>query len=358
MRKIITFLGRHTREAAYEFEGKIYKGRVFAEALREFTEYDQMLVCLTEEARKDSWPVLEGLNDSRILPISIPQGENTTDMWAIFDAILPHIESKDILIFDITHGLRSIPFLIFLFAAYLKTARDVKIDAIYYGALDLRDEKIGKPAPVIDLSPFERMLDWLTATDQFVQIGSANRLAELMCSNGNMREAADKASGTLTDVSRAALLCQPFTLMKRVNLLEESLQNAEQELAQAAHPFRVLKDSILEAYGPFGVDNMNDPCAKIRAEYRMVEWYFEKDQLIQAMTLAREWLVDAVTYRLNEPLNFKISSRNVMEEAVSGLCRIGRIGKNRETGEEYQFSRDHLNEYGRKIYDDEWPEKE
>jgi hypothetical protein len=58
MRKIITFLGRYPKDTQYEFNGQVYSGRVFAEALRQFVTYDEMLVFATEEARADAWPVL------------------------------------------------------------------------------------------------------------------------------------------------------------------------------------------------------------------------------------------------------------------------------------------------------------
>ncbi|MBW4591252.1 hypothetical protein G7B40_021330 [Aetokthonos hydrillicola Thurmond2011] len=52
MRQIITFLGLYPRETTYSFEDKTYKGEVFAEALRQFCDYDSMLVCVTDEAKK------------------------------------------------------------------------------------------------------------------------------------------------------------------------------------------------------------------------------------------------------------------------------------------------------------------
>ena len=121
----------------------------FSQALREFIEFDRMLVFVTNEARETTWPVLRDLHDPRILPVSIPVGNDSDGLWTLFDRLIEHVAEGDTLIFDITHGLRSIPFLVFLAAAYLKTARNVTIEAILYGAYEL-----GQPAPVIDLSEF------------------------------------------------------------------------------------------------------------------------------------------------------------------------------------------------------------
>lgn len=83
--KIITFLGAGpaTSTTTYAFkdkngEEKKYEGKVFSEALRQFCDYDSMLVCVTEKAKAVNWPVLEALNDPRIQAVDIPTGNDTT----------------------------------------------------------------------------------------------------------------------------------------------------------------------------------------------------------------------------------------------------------------------------------------
>ncbi|MEH2317191.1 TIGR02221 family CRISPR-associated protein [Nostoc sp.] len=179
MKQIITFLGLNAKETIYSFEGKNYKGNVFAEALRQFCDYDSMLVCVTIEAKNKTFPVLNSLEDERIQAVAIPNGETTEEMWETFKIITDKVNDNDSVVFDITHGLRSLPFLVFLFAAYLKAAKNVTIDAIYYGAWELGNSNNGI-APVIDLSEFIVMLDWLTATERFVEIGDGQALANLL----------------------------------------------------------------------------------------------------------------------------------------------------------------------------------
>jgi CRISPR-associated DxTHG motif protein len=351
MRKIITFLGVRPLETTYAYSGKNYHGRVFAEALRQFVNYDQMLVCTTDEARQGVWPILAGLEDARIQEVPIQRAESTREMWAIFDAILQHIEPYDTVIFDITHGLRSLPFLVFLFAAYLKTAQHVTIEAILYGALELGDSKTGKPAPVIDLSEFITMLDWLTATDMFVQTGEARNLAGLLNPEGEKNTAAAKASETLLSVSQAAFLCQPFTLMTSASALEGDLMKAQDELELVAHPFGVLRDQITGVFRHFAAEVPGDPASTLKAEMQMVEWYFQNNSLIQAMTLAREWLIDAASYRLGLGLDLRAGERRQMEMAVSGIARLGREIIEEDTQEKRFFNTGDLNQNGFRLYD-------
>ncbi len=125
-----------------------------------------------------------------------------------FDKVIEQINEGETVIFDITHGLRSIPFLAFLFAAFLKTAKQVTIEAIYYGALELGDRDKGIPAPVIDLSEYVAMLDWITATDQFGTHGNAT-IWQLLDRGAMLKKLPAWAAEQLRIVSPGSFLCQP-----------------------------------------------------------------------------------------------------------------------------------------------------
>ena len=179
MKKVITFLGTKRQATQYSLGNQIYTGDVFAQALRQFLEFDQMLVFVTESARREVYPVLEALKDERIKPVDIPIGETPDEIWDIFEKLTCQIDEKDEVSFDITHGLRSIPFLVFLAAAFLKSAKQVSIKRIYYGAFELRkgSQENPGPAPIIDLSELITLLDWLNASEQFMKFGNASQLA-------------------------------------------------------------------------------------------------------------------------------------------------------------------------------------
>ena len=355
MRKVITFLGVRPLKTLYRFQGKEIEAEVFAEVLCKSMDFDQMLVCTTAEARDKCWPVLEKQQDKRITDINIPLGKTSAEMWNIFDAILPYVEPGDRVVFDITHGLRSLPFLVFLFAAYLKTARQVVIEAIYYGALELRSTQPDGAAPVIDLSEFVEMLDWLTATDQFVRTGDGRWLAEMLEKKGVKEKAIGETADSLRAVSNAALMCQPQLLMKTSKTLEHNLRKTAAVILSEVPPFELLRKRITTHFGRFrGGDEARE---QLCAQYQLIQWYYETGQLIQAVTLAREWLINAVTWRLELPIDLSPGQRQLMERAVSGVAKVGQKTTDRESGQKYIFSPDDLNTYGRKIFL-EMPEKE
>ncbi len=346
--KIITFLGATpaTSTTTYIFkekngDEKKYNGKVFTEALRQFCKYDSILVCVTEKAKAVNWPVLEALKDPRIQAIDIPTGNDTAQMWQIFTIITEHIEAGDRVIFDITHGLRSLPFLVFLFAAYLKTAKQVIIEAIYYGAFDLKSENNGL-APIIDLSEFVYMIDWIAASNQFVETGDARQLSKLLNPHSDSSGANKKAAESLFNVSLASLLCRPLELGNQADALVNDLEEAEKQQPNLVVPFEMLRQQVNQTFSSFVGNLDRDAQTALQAQFRLIKWYHNNNRLIEAMTLAREWLLAAVNYKLEGTVD--IDSRHTREDINDTLWEIS---QNRPPKD--------LTNYGKIIH--KWPDK-
>jgi CRISPR-associated DxTHG motif protein len=325
MRKIITFLGKYPRETTYCYGGETYAGRVFAEALRQFVDYDEILVFTTDVAAETTWPVLEELGDPRIRAVPIPTGNDADELWTLFDCLTQEVADGDTVIFDITHGLRSIPFLVFLAAAYLKEARDVTIEKIFYGAYEL-----GQPAPVIELSRFVGLLDWTTATNQFIETGDARQLVGLLETAHNLPwrqqnhyERSELPSqlkvmgGRLRALSQALRLARPEEVMSTAAELGERLERVRSEVERWAKPFSVLLDRTERDYSMLAMQG--DPrspdhiATGLSVQRELVRWYVVRRQYVQAITLAREWLVSYTAFALGWNL---INDRGMVESAL------------------------------------------
>jgi CRISPR-associated DxTHG motif protein len=358
--KVISFLGTAGyKTTTYVWGDREHATQFFPAAVAHMLKPDKLLICATPtvQQHKNLGELTGQLDAARVAwqVVPIPEGHSETDLWAIFDALTAAVDQGETVTFDVTHSFRSLPILAFLAVAYLKVAKQVKVERVLYGAWEARDDATNR-SPVFDLTPFVSLLDWLTATDQFVQTGDARRLAGLLDPQGKGKGAAAQASRKLSEVSLAAFLCQPFTLMREARALDQVLQDAEPELAQMARPFGVLREQITGTFGAFSADSRDAP-ASLRAQFRLIEWYYANNQLIQAMTLAREWLISAVTYRLGQPIVLNLSARQVMEWAISGLPRVGREMTDEESGEKHVYTVSELNEYGRRIYDT-WSERD
>jgi CRISPR-associated DxTHG motif protein len=249
--------------------------------------------------------VLAALNDARIRAVPIRTGETAAELWAMFDAITGQVGSGETVIFDITHGLRSLPFLVFLFAAYLKSTRQVKIEAVYYGALELGSAE--RPAPVVDLSPFVGMLDWLTAANRFTQYGDSQDLAHLLrrAERGKDDKTLGAAADALDHLSLSLRLIRPADAMVDSARLPAVLEAARPaaEATPSARPYTFLAADLERAYAPFAQASPFEPAelqASLEKQRQLVAWYVDHAQWVQAVTLAREWLISWVMWHLGE----------------------------------------------------------
>lgn len=119
----------------------------------------------------------------------IPYGDDLTQQVDILQKMAQDVKEGDDVSLDLTHGLRHLPMLGLLSAMYLKTARNVKIDGIYYGALE-RTNSETKLTPVMRLEGLLTMADWISALDGFNKTGNIAPFSELLQRDGMAKETA------------------------------------------------------------------------------------------------------------------------------------------------------------------------
>lgn len=315
--KVISFLGTAVRPASYDYRGQIYEGSLFQIALRQFIPFDELLVFVTPQALEKSYPTLAALADPRIRPVDIRLGRTSAGLWQIFSALVENVAQGDRVIFDITHGLRSIPFLTFLAAAYLRSAKDVKIEAVLYGAFEL-----GMPAPVIELTEFVDLLDWLMATNQFIKTGNAADLAA--CLSQTEHPAVQKLAQTVEGIAAGLHLLRPFETSQAAAELGLDLAALRPALPP---PFTVLADSLLQSYGRFGRPGSDESGIQLRYHLEMVNWYHQRKQVVHALSLGREWVVSLLCFLFDLPL------RDSAARAEMELLLVGGSEKDKQTGQ-------------------------
>jgi CRISPR-associated Csx2 family protein len=131
---------------------------------------------------------LTGMNlNCPVEMVKIPDGSSEKEIWEIFNIIFGKIDKDDELIFDITHGFRSLPMLALVIINYAKLLKKITISGIFYGAFEtlgssrqvekLNIEKIN--APIFDLTPFVKLIEWTKAVGDFLDFGDAREICRL-----------------------------------------------------------------------------------------------------------------------------------------------------------------------------------
>lgn len=303
--KALTFVGLGTgdgyKTARYTHEGKVVESNLFPVALYEFFQPDRMTVFVTRESRERYWEELCGKLAGKITPeaVEIPWGGKADELWTIFDRVVESVEEGEELLFDITHGFRSLPFVVFLAVAYLRVVKNVRVRGVVYGAFDARDSE-GR-APVFDLSPFLSLLDWLAAVHLFRRSGSAADLSRLLreiqaeawrkhrIESSQRPTALQKIGDRVDELSQALLLIRPLEVMEKAKRVSEEFTDAAlNQVEQWAKPFALIAPALRQELTQFA---MPPSVKNLDVQRRMIAWYVERGLAVQALTLARELLV-------------------------------------------------------------------
>jgi len=293
--KLITFLGITSYdEIEYRWNDLSYKTKFVQEAFVHWLKPEATCVLLTEKARAGQWQDLHQKlqGHTHTVEIDIPDGKNEAELWEIFEAISEVVQEGDEIAFDITHGFRSLPMIALLTIAYLKQVKGVKVQHVVYGVYE-RDNPM---APILDLTPFADLLEWLVAAKMFTATGDSSELGRLIqevqndayrnrgAYGENLPRALKNFGMALEEVSNDLLLARVPNLPDSIRRLAQRQSEANTEVGQWTPPLTLLLDKIADAYEPFQDDSLPTQAALIR-------WYLNHNHIVQAVTLAREWVV-------------------------------------------------------------------
>lgn len=219
---LVTFLGRgrDTREtpyrlASYRFpDGGIKQTAFFGLALAEQLKPDAVVILGTSGSQ---WGALvehvaaQGDEDARIalldaetgsavdqclldrvtplmreqlgcdvVPRLIPRGESLDEQYAILDTIAA-VAPGGAVSFDLTHGFRHLAMVGFLSAFMLEHLRNLKVEELWYGALDMTQSGV---TPALKLDGLVRVRRWVAALERYDASGDLRLIESLLIDDG------------------------------------------------------------------------------------------------------------------------------------------------------------------------------
>ncbi|MCS6883827.1 MAG: TIGR02221 family CRISPR-associated protein [Acidobacteriota bacterium] len=334
-KKLISFLGINKyEETTYKLplSDQSVKTRFFVEAAAEYCSPDEILVFATKEAKdKNGNKLIQTLTKYHLQLVDIPPGKNEDELWKIFELLVSKLNERDEVYFDITHSFRSIPIFVLLASEFLRVAKSIEVKGILYGAFEAKE---GEIVPTFDLSPFAEMLNWVTATDIFIKYGDSIELANILSklknkawrerkgTSENSPRKMERLANTLENLSRCLRLMRPLEIKSPAELLEKNLEEVKEETAVWAKPFTVLLTKVKQKYDELVVPS------PLEAQRRLIFWYEEHGHLVQAIALAREWIVSLACELTNIPSD-EVKERGKVEKVVN---RFAIEQRNKKTG--------------------------
>ena len=311
-------------------DGREHTAPYFGVALARFYPGSDMKVFVTEKARKMHWDSFQRLVEDYIdnlEAIEIPDGRDEKELWSLFQTVVDAVDEREEVLFDITHGFRPLPFLSLLAVAYLRQVKQIDLRAVLYGNYEARDQSVAPHrTPVVDLSGFVSLFDWMTAADRFIRFGDASDLArhlraekpeqfqaetplpqvitvDMLRKSSPVRKPAPqpgqqanrlaRVANSLERISHALRLIRPNEAMDASARLDRELSDplALYSIKANARPFLLLADSIRKAYKQlalFSNQQREMPALALKHERDMIDWLLKHKQYAQAVAIARE----------------------------------------------------------------------
>jgi CRISPR-associated DxTHG motif protein len=305
--------------------------------------------------------------------VAVPAGRSTDELWLIVATLLERIPPRSTVVFDITHGFRSLPFIAAIAFQLLRTTHGIDhASRIYYGAFEVigtpqgvqerraRGESIDA-APVFDLTPLLDVAAWGEAATVLARTGNARDavaritalrrdLGRLTRGTGPTLPVLDAVSAPLRRLHAAASLVRSDAVAHFAHQLVSARREPN---VREAGPFGVVAASIAGAMGrsvePLArYADVARPADFEPASHRYLEgqlaiarWYFEHDRLLEGLVVLREAYesllvalackyVPGVVQRVRERDPSLADFRSTVARAVAGALASER--KPREPG--------------------------
>gem|GEM_PF-772225 len=346
---LITTVGAGDRiydETVYSFDGhKTSKTRFFSRSLLEYLTdvqpIDQVVVLLTGLAKigknwnGDTEKGIPGLkdtlrqfgNDHHQLKIvttaddPIPDGITESEVWALFNRISSLVDDGCLLTLDLTHGFRSLPLIMLLTVAYLRSAKNITINAVYYGAYAAGNIE---SSPALDLTPFLTLFDWVTAVDAFEETGDLGAIADLMRNRQDSlfkSPLPDKSklpsrfksiAQTMTGLSESLLLGRLSDIIEPLKKLNEQIGQQEENAKQWLAPLTAQINRISASFEGL-IPSTETSKDYLLAQFNLIKWYVEHGHILNAGLLLREWFVTWYMCQSKSTLDWRTMTTNTEE---------------------------------------------
>ncbi|MDD1724162.1 MAG: hypothetical protein LUQ07_03430 [Methanospirillum sp.] len=275
------------------------------EAIWALYQPEEIILCLSDPSAATIASELER-RGVRLQKLWIPGGTDEGQLWEIFSIICGAVNDGEKILFDITAGCHSLPFITFLAASYLRSTRGISLSGIIY-APGCRDDGFCR---FVDLRSLMHVLDWIAGVNAVNRSVDAEPLRDLLSGMQNSihrrREDPDPPthltgwSTLLGQFCDAVRLARPVEAMYAASGVVKGIEPASNELSRYAPSLVRVIAGTSSLSGLAAEPEESCSYGYVRKQIVLIRYQVEKGLCLQAVTLGREVLITLFMIRMGK----------------------------------------------------------
>lgn len=257
--------------------------------------FDRICLLMTEQSKKRHRQLLIdelvaiGCNEHLQVQEddSITTNQNAEQQWEWFDALQRLINDGDQVVFDFTHGFRSVPIIFSTAISFLQKVKRFELLHAYYGYVDQKSNK----NEIIDMAKFYRINEWADGVARLLDTADASKLAELA------EEGKEDGFATLNDSELVKALNKLTDLIRNIDVkniakqADTALGLIQQKKQQCSGADAQLLNMVIDKFKDLAVNSNKDYDSNyFELQLTLVEMLLKHKLYMQAFTVMRECL--------------------------------------------------------------------
>lgn len=247
---------------------------------------------------------------------SITTNQNAEQQWEWFHALQKLIKDGDEVIFDFTHGFRSVPIIFSTAISFLQKVKRFELLHAYYGYVDQKAQK----NEIIDMAKFYRINEWADGISRLVDTADASKLASLAEEN--------KADGfsALNDPKLVKALRDLTDLIKNIDVnnigekADEALSLIQQKRKKCSGADKQLLDMVIDKFEKLAINNNHYNLSYFQLQLVLADMLLKHGLFMQAFTVMRECVGTLVMANLdNFPSYYKNRNQTKLRYTLSDM---------------------------------------
>lgn len=351
---LLSFIGTgRLYDTVYLLGGQEFHTPIIQEALCRYYKPEKVILFVTKGARSANLPKIRSVLSSFVVSeVDIPDGKCEEEIWEIFSIVTKSVSEKDTILFDITHGFRSLPFISLLSIAYLKEIRSISLSGVVYGAFEAGERiktdsgvEISR-APVFDLTGFVSIFDWMAGVRSFLHHADAGLLNEQVkrisdeefCKTQNRSGTKPLLNllGPLSTYAEAVRLSRPVEAVSVASLIYDRFPQATEAIESYTPVLNPLLSKISDI-GNFAVSESDVLTSElIQKQRNLIQVQLDMGLYQQAVTLGREWMVTVLLHAAGSGREWLLkNTRFAAENALTGAEKLLSRQNNKEQSDNF-----------------------